>query len=89
MASTAGWRSRGGSADRECSIAGPRQLCTSAKTRCTAPRARQATFEYAAITQARGNGYGVVSRARIRSRPSSAGSTQSAATCSVRRRNSS
>jgi len=53
------------------------------------PCTRRATSEYPAMTQATGSAWGVVSPARIRSRPSSAGSTDSTAECSARRNSSS
>jgi hypothetical protein len=67
----------------------PGIVCSQAQTESRLPRAYRATQEHAAISQATGNGCGVVSRARIRSRPSPAGSAESAAACSAPRRKSS
>jgi hypothetical protein len=53
------------------------------------PRARLAIWEHATLIQATGRDDGVVSRARMRCRPSPAGSIESAAECSARRRRSS
>ena len=60
-----------------------------AQTDSRPPSARRDTPEQAAISQATGTGYGVLSRARIRCRPASEGSAESAAACSARRKNSS
>jgi hypothetical protein len=67
----------------------PGTVCSQAKTESRLPRVRLATREHTAISQATGSGCGGVSRARIRSRPSSAGSIGSTAVCSAPRRKSS
>jgi hypothetical protein len=67
----------------------PGTVCSQAETESRLPRARLATQEHAASSQATGSGRGVVSRARIRSRPSPAGSAESTAACSAPRSKSS
>ena len=67
----------------------PGTVCSQAETESRLPRAYRATQEHAAISQATGSGCGVVSRGRIRSRPSPAGSAESTAACSAPRRKSS
>jgi hypothetical protein len=67
----------------------PGTVRSQAETESRLPRARLATQEHTAISQATGSGRGVVSRARIRSRPSPAGSAESTAACSAPRRRSS
>jgi hypothetical protein len=67
----------------------PGTVCSQAETESRLPRARLATQEHTASSHATGNGCGVVSRVRIRSRPSPAGSAESTAACSAPRRKSS
>jgi hypothetical protein len=67
----------------------PGTVCSQAETESRLPRARLATQEHMASSHATGNGCGVVSRVRIRSRPSPAGSAESTAACSAPRRKSS
>ena len=82
-------RSLPGPATRKCSLTAPRTPWSHADITSSPLSARLAPAEYPAIIQATSSGRGVVSRARIRSRPSSAGSTELAAARSVRRRISS
>jgi hypothetical protein len=64
-------------------------VCSQDQRESRPPSARRDTPEQAAISQATGTGCGVLSRGRIRSRPSPEGSAESAAACSARRTKSS
>ena len=68
-----GSRSLPGPATRKCSLTAPRTPWSHADIASSPLSARLAPAEYPAIIQATSSGRGVVSRARIRSRPSSAG----------------
>jgi hypothetical protein len=74
---------------RACPATQGRAAISQAETESRPPRACLATQAHAAISQATGSGCGVARRARIRSRPSPAGSTESTAPCSAPRRKSS
>jgi hypothetical protein len=75
-------------AARYRSRAVPGACCSHSHAVCSPPRARPVTWESPVMIQATGVECGTVSRARIRSRPSSAGLIASASACSRRRSSS-
>jgi hypothetical protein len=79
---------RAGRTARNRSRAVPGTCCSHSPAVCSPPRARPTTSENPMVIQATGVECGTVSRARIRSRPSSAGSMPSASACSTRRSSS-
>jgi hypothetical protein len=80
----AGWR-RPDRAARNRSRAVPGTRCSHSHAVCSPPRAQPATSGNPVVIQATGVECGAVSRARIRFRPSSAGSMVSASACNARR----
>jgi hypothetical protein len=75
-------------AARYRSRAAPGTCCSHSHAVCSPPRARPTTSGNPVVIQATGVECGLVSRARIRSRPSSAGSIASASVCNRRRSSS-